>query len=296
MNPENIAVAAAFAQGWQDTPFNRRVEEIVSTSNETHRITDGYVYHWDEGFYMSSINALTGKREDVYLNGILDTQSYVGKKEVEVLNQLENWFTSGEEGVALWISPPYPGKYPVSKAILHQISYESTNMEKVILNAAILFDTPKDKVLGLVQEFFPETKDFKQTEELRDKLLIPKEEFNLEDFLEKIKDLDPNTLVKKATLSQEELTQRAYYVADLIQRQMDPHFIAQEMQRLGLLGEYSVSCVGGVTLSDLFGESTEAGDMFGALHFPCPKCGSTNQRPIGRLISNCQHCGADVTC
>ncbi len=37
-------------------------------------------------------------------------------------------------------------------------------------------------------------------------------------------------------------------------------------------------------------------DQFGSLQFSCPKCGATNTRPFGQLLSNCQHCNGDVTC
>mgnify|MGYP001594445516 CR=1 FL=1 len=37
-------------------------------------------------------------------------------------------------------------------------------------------------------------------------------------------------------------------------------------------------------------------DQYGSLEFRCDKCGGANSRPFGHLISNCQHCGADVRC
>ncbi len=37
-------------------------------------------------------------------------------------------------------------------------------------------------------------------------------------------------------------------------------------------------------------------DRYGSLSFTCPKCGATNTRPFGQLISNCSHCGGDVRC
>lgn len=37
-------------------------------------------------------------------------------------------------------------------------------------------------------------------------------------------------------------------------------------------------------------------DQYGPLSFTCPKCGATNTRSFGHLISICQHCGADVRC
>lgn len=38
-------------------------------------------------------------------------------------------------------------------------------------------------------------------------------------------------------------------------------------------------------------------DEYGSLAFKCPKCGRTNVRTKGELLSNCQHCGTDkVSC
>lgn len=37
-------------------------------------------------------------------------------------------------------------------------------------------------------------------------------------------------------------------------------------------------------------------DSKGPLDFNCPSCNKKNTRPYGQLISNCQHCGADVRC
>lgn len=44
-------------------------------------------------------------------------------------------------------------------------------------------------------------------------------------------------------------------------------------------------------LNDLLSE-----DKYGSRSFKCPSCGKTNIRPKDELISNCQHCGKDVTC
>jgi len=73
--------------------------------------------------------------------------------------------------------------------------------------------------------------------------------------------------------------------------------VACEMQRLGLIGEYAISCAGGEkTLSQLIVEGVGMKDQYGPLKFICPACGAINSRPFGQLISNCQHCGADVRC
>lgn len=37
-------------------------------------------------------------------------------------------------------------------------------------------------------------------------------------------------------------------------------------------------------------------DKYGSRTFDCPSCGKPNIRPKDKLISNCQHCGRDVTC
>ena len=37
-------------------------------------------------------------------------------------------------------------------------------------------------------------------------------------------------------------------------------------------------------------------DKYGKRTFECPSCGKVNIRPENELLSNCQHCGSDVTC
>ncbi|HVS58714.1 MAG TPA: hypothetical protein VHD60_03170 [Candidatus Saccharimonadales bacterium] len=51
------------------------------------------------------------------------------------------------------------------------------------------------------------------------------------------------------------------------------------------------SSFGGVDI-DRFIEHDEKGSR----KFECPKCHKTNRRPLNKLIPNCVHCGADVSC
>lgn len=67
-------------------------------------------------------------------------------------------------------------------------------------------------------------------------------------------------------------------------------------------GKSSVSSLSGVSLGSAIsggifsGGSLVESDQYGSLEFQCPKCKSTNRRPIGQLIPSCQHCHADVRC
>jgi len=37
-------------------------------------------------------------------------------------------------------------------------------------------------------------------------------------------------------------------------------------------------------------------DQYGSLEFTCDKCSKVNVRPLGKLLTNCQHCGKNVQC
>lgn len=53
---------------------------------------------------------------------------------------------------------------------------------------------------------------------------------------------------------------------------------------------------GGARLESPFSVSEFGEDKYGSLNFKCPHCKEINRREMNKLISNCQHCGKDVTC
>lgn len=241
MNVENINTATKFAQSWTSTPEERRVAEIISVFNETHRFTDPWSSFIDEqGIYIK------GSEEKTYVGNVIDRDSQLGAIEAQVFDNLENWVDQNEEGLACWISPSYPGKYPCSKIIFHQIAYEAGSLKKVVLNAAVLFDSSPQECVVLAHKLFPNLKDeTADVESLRGTLIIPGADFQIESVLEEIHKLDTNSLTSTPQITKEELEVKARQISYLIGSGANAGRIAYEMQRQGLLGEHSISCPSG---------------------------------------------------
>ena len=294
----NLHTVKQFVEtGWPVAPRSRLVQEIISVFNESHRFTDSYTFFYDGGgFYMLAEDKETSETKKIYVREIIERTSPVGKLEGKILDNLEGWYAQKDEGTALWISPPYPGKYPGWKVIFHQIAY-TLDGAKVLLNGADLFKGPQETVLSLIHQFFPETRNIHSIEAVRSLLIKPDDNFEPSKLLERIKEIDPDALAVNQKLDEVQLVERATYISELIYSRADSGFVAYEMERLGLVGEHAISCAGGgKTLSELIVDGLGMEDQYGSLKFACPKCGGTNSRPFGHLISNCQHCGADVRC
>ncbi len=295
---ENLLTVKQFVEtGWPEAPRSRVVQEVISVFNESHRFTDSYTFFYDGGgFYMLIDDEETNESKKISVRNVIERHSYSGRLEAEILDNLESWFSQKDEGTALWVSPPYPEKYPDWKVILHQIAYTSDGA-KVLLNGADLFKAQDEAVLSLIHEFFPETRNINELETIRSLLITPDKTFDPSKLFERIKEIDPKALAVNQKLNEAQLLERATYVSELIHAGADSMFVAYEMRRLGLIGEHALSCAGGgKTFSELIVDGLGTKDQHGSLEFRCPKCGGTNSRPFGHLISNCQHCGANVRC
>lgn len=110
---QNLQTVQNFTDnGWRETSHARRIEEIISTHNETHRLPDNWAYFTDEdGLYVTSKDEKE-KNQKIYVTDVIQKTGYPESIEAEVLNKLDDWSKNSESGTAVWISPPYPGKYP----------------------------------------------------------------------------------------------------------------------------------------------------------------------------------------
>ncbi|MDD5147396.1 MAG: hypothetical protein PHV63_02505 [Candidatus Daviesbacteria bacterium] len=124
-------------------------EELASSIQETHRIPDPYHFEitpYGELFSPSARCLVKDKR-------VIDKTSPLGRLEYQALLSIEQWAVSRNEGVIVWVSPPYPGAYSVLKIIVSEIEYE--NGLKRLFNRAILFDFDENQSLeftrGLAQ-------------------------------------------------------------------------------------------------------------------------------------------------
>ena len=271
-----------FIPSWRYTQPDRLSQEIISAFNETHRKPDEYKFKFKE-------NRLVDFPTETEIN--IDTSTYLGKKDDELLGVLTYWVSENSSGTALWISPAYDSAYPCNKITMYRIE-ETSSSEKSTFNVTILFDTPKENTLEIAANLNPVFADVRDPEVLRNKLFVVDEKFGLSNLLELIgieaqgSDTAPSRKI-------------VHQFIDLIRSGVSPRFIAEEMQKNGLIGEFSVSCGGSTSLlesNSLTLNLTGLEDKYGSLSFTCPKCGAVNTRPFGQLISNCQHCGGDVRC
>jgi hypothetical protein len=279
-----IKTIEKFIPSWRHTQTDRLSQEIISAFNETHRKPDEYKFKFKEG-------RLVDFPTETEIN--IDTSTYLGEKDAELLSALTYWVSENPSGTALWISPSYDSAYPCNKITMYQIE-ETPLGEKSTFNITVLFDTSKENTLEIAAKLNPAFAEVYDPEVLRNKLIVVDEKFGLGNLLELI----GVEAVGSGTVPSREVI---HQFIDLIHSGVSSRFIAQEMQEKGLIGEFSVSCGGSSSISPLEGNSltldfTGLEDKYGSLSFTCPKCGSTNIRPFGQLISNCQHCGGDVRC
>ena len=154
----NLQTVENFVPAWKKTPNQLRIEGIISTYKETHRLTDNWPYYADDsGIFIRLIKENQKDPEKIYVRNLIKKDGFPEDAEAEILDQLESWVSKNTEGSAVWLSPPFPGKYPCSKIIFHQVAYEYGTLDKVILNSAVLFDADKKDILELVHKHFPQT-------------------------------------------------------------------------------------------------------------------------------------------
>lgn len=251
---------------------------VDSIHKETNRKPDKYFFWIDKD---GLVDPATGK----YLHDIFTPQSqenpYLGKIEYEIIRQLDKWSISNTHGFAIWISPEYGAGYRGNKVIIHKIDHSPAG-QNLSRNTAILFDCSKESCFQIMREFFPEISTLSDSEELRSVVITRDEKFDMTDLLARI---DP--FIPKGKNYREMTEGERNYIGDLIIQRKSSYFIANEMQRLGILGPYLVSC-GGLTsqsFSSFVLERSEIAIGF----FACPNCGGSI--PSGLGITKCPHCG-----
>ena len=257
-----------FSKSWSNTNPNSLISEFISISKETNREPD--TYHF-----------IVGKNSLIDPNTKRSVLEFIEEGvEKEIARNLESWASNNNEGLALWISPKLEGYYPCPKVIIHRIAY-TPDKEKVVLNSVILFDAEIENPVYKRGTLYtlPDTEDniLKIIGWIKRK---SKENVNLES-------------------SSKTSHQKAVYFANQIRMGISHLQVIQEMQNTGFLGVNSISCP--TSFSSLVESNSilnvfAGKDKYGSLEFSCPSCNKTNRRLINQLISNCQHCGADVRC
>ncbi len=107
-------------------------EEHASSYLESNRIPDPYYFEFDKAGKLISPNT-KAPIEDVVVK-----DNPLGRVEYEAFKIIQKEAEKRSNGYILWLSPSYPGFYPVSKIIISEIVFEEE--KKKLLNRAIITD------------------------------------------------------------------------------------------------------------------------------------------------------------
>lgn len=272
-----------------------QVEELASRVQETHRRPDPYY------FLIDANGDLFSPSHQQKVRDIIRTEHIVGQREAQACQFISQWANQERSGAIAWVSPPYPGIYPVSKIIVSEI--ESVNGSKRLFNRAMVLDIDARQCLELGQRLarFSFHQPFlTNPEDLRAKpIVLDTSRNSLVSILERvIADATQIEMVrngKDIITKQVALAQAAnVYSAD---------YDSRSTLIRGVLGDRPESCpprpisASGGTAFQIFSSHSLESDSMGSLYFPCPNCGAINKRPREGYVENCGFCGsAEVAC
>ncbi|MFZ5933197.1 MAG: hypothetical protein ACOYT7_03945 [Patescibacteria group bacterium] len=275
-SPAETLIRFTQTPGWLDEPLEVLASDLLTPHHESNLEWDFRYYEERDGVLWDPVR----KRPIVGTDGGDPAQK-------EVNRELQDWFLRHDSGIAVRISPRgSQWRYPEEQLAIHRIAYKWPTGQKVLLIAFHQFNA-----------------NFVNPEQIR--RFIFTEDDSEEAILEIINWLRgiSQKRVETVVRGRKETQQQAVYYASLFKSGVPPEEVVREMAQTQFLGNNPIGCAAsGQGAANIFGVSTEGivflgtEDQFGPLEFTCPKCGSINVRPPGHLISNCQHCGADVSC
>lgn len=263
-------------------------EEVASESHETRRIPDPYV------FIAQGSQLLTPSGEVV--ENSIDKDSYLGRIELKAFQKIQDWSFLNDSGVAVWFSPPYLGRYPVSKIIISEIS-ESYGT-KVLFNRAVVLDRDANTLVRLANGLVGESA-FANPEELRETPIFP----NQDEFAKWFEDLTAYTSqVEMIKSSRDILIKLDTYVKISQLRLTYPIYernrAYEDLRRVadsrGLIGEYVGSCPTLVMtgLSTPFEKFLIYSSPMGEKRILCCTCPFCNKLVEAEIFDGKIHCPA----
>lgn len=278
---------------WLGQPKEQVIEEFASYCLETKRIPDPYY------FIMAPEGKLFSPSKKALVKESIETETRVGKLEYQAFRLIENHIRENDSGVIVWISPPSPGRYPVSKVIVSEILKEGK--VKVLFNRAVVLDISGEDCLMLASALSlagGRSTVFFNPDDLRACPIILKhpnnahwthvlgEFIDLPDVWESIRngrDLE----IKKDTLLLARKLIEEWFGGD---NPPNEEGFAKKGYEMNLLGASPVSCPPILGKTSAFGIFFENARLLFESSFPCPKC--DHPIPSGKGIIICPHCGA----
>jgi hypothetical protein len=270
---------------WRTSPIKVLTADFLSINCESNLFLNPAYYEEKNGRLWDPVRETT----------VAGSAIKADETEENVIGQIEKWFLSHESGLAVHISPrkkttpKHPG-YPEEQITIYRISYKLT-VDSGLTRQKVLFYTS--------HQF---KANFRNPEEIR-KFIFTEDDY--EESIFEIMNWLKNISQKPVQTEIHDLEKRrrqAEYYAYQYRSGVPIERIIYEMDQTKFLGKNPIGCgapnIISRNLSFTITSTIKFGfeDQYGCLEFTCPKCGAINTRPVGRLLSNCQHCGASVRC
>lgn len=284
---------APYVPSWLGQPREQVIEEFTSYCLETQRIPDPYC------FVITPEGKLFSPSKGDLVENSIEIESRVGKLEKQAFDQIEKWAKENNEGIIVWVSPPFPGQYPVSKIIISEIV--KTNEVKILFNRAIVLDISAEDCLRLASVLSlagGKNTVFASPDDLRCHPIILKypngvhwthilgEFIDIPNVWESIRRGEDLKIKKEFLLLARKLVEE-WFGGNNPSGGIN---IAKRAYGMGLLGASPVSCPPIPAGPTAFGIFFEGARLLFEGSFPCPKC--DQPIPSGRGIVICPHCGA----
>lgn len=281
---QQITIEGISKYRYKKTPnLQTGISYVDSIFKETNRLSDEY-------FFWIDPNGLVDPKTNEYLHDLITPDSheeshYLGLVEYSALWQLDSWSIKKDSKLSVWISSELKreGLYDENKIVIHEIA-ETPAGQKKLNNIMIIFECDRNQCLQLAKQLFPEqTIDIKTPEELRSVLLDVGTTLTIVEIINVLSPYIPkNDKVKPLS------NENRIYLGGLIAQGAPSYFFAQEMMRLGAIGEYSLVCIGGGGYLNILQANSlviGGGEKF---VLNCGVCGT----PINAFISKGYQCSS----
>lgn len=282
---QGITIRGVAAYSYKETPNIHTAESYIDSIHlETNRKPDQYFFWVDR-------NGMIDPKTGIHVHDIVTPDShhnpYLGLVEFSIIHQLDAWVNKPESKRSVWISSELKreGEYPGNKIVLHEIS-KSPAGQKIINNTMIIFDCTRGECLIIAKKLLPDKLTTVQTPEELRSMLIDANDLSLAKIIDLISPYIPKNENYKPMSAE---TRK--YLGQLIVDNRSSAYVAQEMARLGIIGEYSLVCAGGGGYSNLLNQnSTIIGftESVGKFVYNCGSCGV----PINAIISSGYQCSS----
>jgi len=272
-----------------------KVEELASRFQETHRNPDPY------RFLIDADGDLFSPSHSCKVISTINTDHMVGQLEKAAFVAVSQWVREESRGAIVWVSPPYPGLYPVSKVIISEIEY--IDGVKRLFNRAIVLDINEKECLQLGRQLTQYSEDqpfLVNSEDLRATPIV----LDTTDYtwLSILKNIGVDTGQIEAVETGQDIISKKTALA-----QAEMIFSMDERERpveiSKRMGDKPESCppgsASGKTAFQIFSENslTYTGSVIKDPDFckSCPVCGKEINTVV-RSGQSCPKCGAKKEC